>query len=174
MLSPVDAANCPSDLLSRTSVPEKSKRQFRLFSLAFHHFPDIIAVRILRNTLATSDGFAILELQGRDLGNLFIVLCMWPMLLLGSWYWFWGCWGHLFFTYAVPIVPLVIVFDGLVSCLRTRREGEVMKLIREAVRGDEGGLEGWRFETGGELHTWPTGTMQYFIGIKEDSSGDSR
>jgi len=65
----------------------------------------------------------------------------------------------------VPVVPFVVVFDGLVSCLRTRRDGEVMELIRRTGKG----VEGWRFETGSEVHTWPVGSMQYFIGVKEES-----
>jgi len=170
----VDAANAPRNILALAGTPtygnaltrtHNEKKIFRLFSLAFHHFPDPLAISILQNTLGTSDGFAIFELQGRDVGNLLTVLTLAPLLWLGSWYWFWGCWGHLFWTYVVPVVPFVVVFDGLVSCLRTRRDGEVMELIRRTGKG----VEGWRFETGSEVHTWPVGSMQYFIGVKEES-----
>ncbi|KAL2047246.1 hypothetical protein N7G274_001265 [Stereocaulon virgatum] len=164
----VDAANAPQDLLSLAGTREGTNKQtFRLFSLAFHHFPDPLAVAILQDTLATSSGFAILELQGRDFGNIFTVLMLGPLLWLGSWYWFWGQWGQLFWTYIVPIVPFVLVFDGIVSCLRTRRDGEVMALIREAVKSGGCSLDGWRFEMGTALHTWPTGRMQYFVGVRE-------
>ena len=159
----VDAANAPTDIQDLANVPHaSSKRVFRLFSLAFHHFPDPLAVSILQNTFEMSDGFAIFELQGRDIGNLFTVACMWPLLFMGSWWWFWGQWKHLFWTYVVPVVPFVLVFDGIISCLRTRRDDEVMKLIRQA-----GNADGWRFETGREVHTYTGGTMQYFIGIRE-------
>lgn len=170
----VDASDAPNDLFAladvprygNTIVPGHRKKTFRLFNLAFHHFPDPLALSILRNTLETSDGFAIFELQGRDLGNLLTVCTLAPLLWMGSWYWFWGQWEHLFWTYVIPVVPFVIVFDGLVSCLRTRRKGEIMDLIRRAD-GGKGLVHGWRFEAGGEVHTWPTGTMQYFVGIKE-------
>lgn len=166
----VDAANAPANIQEIANVPNRdNKKVFRLFSLAFHHFSDPLATSILRNTLATSDGFAIFELQGRDMGNLFTVFCMWPLLFGGSWYWFWGQWEHLFYTYVIPIVPFVLVFDGYISCLRTRREGEIMELIRKA-----GGAEGWTFETGREVHTWTGGTMQYFIGIREKPGKKSR
>lgn len=159
----VDAANAPTNIQELANVPARdSKQVFRLFSLAFHHFPDPLAISILRNTLATSDGFAIVELQGRDVGSLFTIFCMWPLLFMGSWWWFWGQWEHLFYTYVVPIVPFVVVFDGFISCLRTRRPHEVEGLINLA-----GGSEGWRFETGREVHTWTGGTMQYFIGVRE-------
>ena len=142
-------------------------KMFRLFSLAFHHFDDELAERILKNTLENSAGFAIFELQGRDAGNLFTVLAMAPVLMAGSWWWYWGDWWHLFFTYLIPVVPFVVVFDGLVSCLRTRREAEIMRLLHEASAGVEGGLQGWRFEVGEERHTWPVGMISYFIGVKQ-------
>lgn len=63
----------------------------------------------------------------------------------------------------VPVVPFVLVFDGVVSALRTRREGEVLGLIKKCGAS----MEGWRFETGSEVHTWTGGNMNYFIGIKE-------
>lgn len=59
----VDAADAPRDLLERVSGLEgtgednKKKKVMRLFSLAFHHFDDELAERILRNTVETSDGF---------------------------------------------------------------------------------------------------------------------
>lgn len=170
--SSVDAANAPKDLLALAGAPsygnairkDKNKKIFRLFNLAFHHFDDPLAISILQNTLETSHGFAIFELCGRDVGNLFTELMLAPLLWLGSWYWFWGQWEQLFWTYIVPVIPFVVVFDGLISCLRTRRESEVRALI--AKTGSN--LEGWRFETGSAVHTWPTGTMQYFIGIKEE------
>ena len=179
----VDAANAPRDLLDWVVVEgegkatttrgggvggssNQKKKIFRLFNLAFHHFDDDLAREIMRNTLETSEGFAIFELQGRDVGNLVTVLLIAPLLWMGSWYWFWGQWGHLFWTYIVPVVPIVTVFDGLVSCLRTRRDQEVLKLVNEAAKAG-GGLNGWKFEAGGETHTWPIGSMQYLIGVKD-------
>ena len=63
----------------------------------------------------------------------------------------------------VPVVPFVLVFDGVISSLRTRRETEVLGLISKCGAS----TEGWRFETGSEVHTRTGGTMNYFIGIKE-------
>ena len=172
--SSVDAANAPADLLKLAGKSSRTQgKVFRLFSLAFHHFSDPLAVRILRNTLSTSDGFAVLELQGRDVGSLFIILMMGPTLMLGSWFWFWGQWAHLFWTYIIPVVPFVVVYDGIISCLRTRRDGEIMSLLREAAKAEGRSLDEWRFETGRAVHTWPTGTMQYFIGIKQRESKKS-
>ena len=144
----------------------EAEKMFRLFSLAFHHFDDELATKILRNTLQTSDGFAIFELQGRDVGNIFTVLMMTPIIFLSSWWWFWGQWKPLFWTYIIPVIPFVLVYDGIISCLRTRRPHEVMALLKRASADLDGDVDGWRFEVGEQIHSWPTGTMGYFVGIK--------
>jgi hypothetical protein len=46
---PVDAANVPEELVGR--YRGEGKRVFRLFNLAFHHFDDGLARRILRGTV---------------------------------------------------------------------------------------------------------------------------
>ncbi|KAL9014441.1 MAG: hypothetical protein Q9173_000923 [Seirophora scorigena] len=181
--APINACCTPANMLSLTRPPllllagssssqeqKKSgekKKPFHLFSLAFHHFPDPLARLVLRDALAASAGFAVLELQARDLPSLLTMLLLAPALWLSSWYRFWGDWTHLFFTYAVPLVPLVVVLDGLVSCLRTRTPEEVLALM-EGVAG----TEGWRFESGREAHTWPTGEVNWFVGIKEGGGLD--
>lgn len=52
----VDAANVPPGLVGR--YKKEGKKVMRLFSLAFHHFDDPLARRILKNTVETSDAFA--------------------------------------------------------------------------------------------------------------------
>ncbi|CAF9913492.1 MAG: hypothetical protein HETSPECPRED_001570 [Heterodermia speciosa] len=163
--SSVDAGDAPKDILALATGDEsrQQKKVFRLFSLAFHHFDDPAARRILQNTLETSSGFGIFELQDRTLEGLLTALVLFPSLWAGSWYWFWGDWTHLFWTYVIPVVPFVVVFDGLMSCVRMRSGEEILRLM-EGLKGKEG----WRFETGSTMHTWPTGRMTYFVGIKDD------
>lgn len=50
----VDAANAPESLQTQY---QKGKKFFRIFNLAFHHFDDELASKILADTLRTSDGF---------------------------------------------------------------------------------------------------------------------
>lgn len=65
----VDAADAPRDLVERVvggeaeggrrnKKKQKQEKVMRLFSLAFHHFDDELAERILRNTVECGDGFA--------------------------------------------------------------------------------------------------------------------
>lgn len=155
------------------------KKQFRLFSLALHHFPDAQASLILHHALRTSSGFGIFELQARTLEHMILMMFFGPLMWMGGWWWFWGQWDLLFWMYIVPVVPFVVVFDGLVSGLRTRTEGEIMELlVRGRGRGGGDGEDGdgdgdeidgekWRFESGVEKHTWLLGEMNWFIAIKE-------
>lgn len=59
----VDAANAPRDLLDGVVTEgvdgdgKEKKKVMRLFSLAFHHFDDDLASKILENTAETADGF---------------------------------------------------------------------------------------------------------------------
>lgn len=56
---PVDASGAPADLLARSAGRAQQQREdgwrkkkvFRLFNLAFHHFDDGLARRILRDTV---------------------------------------------------------------------------------------------------------------------------
>jgi len=40
-------------------------------------------------------------------------------------------WSRLLWTYLVPIIPLVLLFDGVVSCLRTYRPQELCEIIKK-------------------------------------------
>ncbi|UKZ76440.1 hypothetical protein TrVFT333_004144 [Trichoderma virens FT-333] len=61
----VDASNAPKYLMER----QDGKKVMRLFNLSFHHFDDDMAKHILKDTVNTSHGFAIVELQGRSLST---------------------------------------------------------------------------------------------------------
>lgn len=79
-------------------------------------------------------------------------------------FYFWNSPGHLFFTYLVPIVPFIWVYDGYISCLRTRTPEEVRRLLSRNLSSDE--LEKWTFETGQICHTWPIGWLQWIVCFK--------
>ena len=166
----VDAANAPPDLVRNLPPPgcsndvPRSRKIFRLYSLAFHHFPDALAQRILSNTFKTSSGFGIFELQSRTVSALITCTLTWPLLLLISPFYFWRDPGHLFFTYVIPIVPFVVVVDGYTSCLRTRERSE----IEDLVEGLGTEKNDWELRSGRSVHTWPIGELVWLIGTKKD------
>lgn len=172
---PVDASNSPANLLttlepplpspllpSSSSSSQKSPATFRTFHLAFHHFPDPLARAILRNTMQTSAGFAILELQDRSL-SAFLAICLFGLaiLLFAPYYaWKWRSPATLFWCWVVPVVPFVLVFDGCMSALRTRTVDEV-----RALMGDE--EEGWDVRSGKEVHLPPCAELLWIVATKK-------
>ncbi|KAI9891029.1 MAG: hypothetical protein M1814_003380 [Vezdaea aestivalis] len=135
------------------------RKVFRTFFLAFHHFDDQMAKSVLKDAGKRGDGFLIFELVDRDFASFITNLLLWPLLLIITPFYYWQDPVHLFFTYIIPILPFVLVFDGIISSLRCRGKEEI-----RALMGPE--MSDWKLKTGSITHTWPTGNMIYFIGSK--------
>lgn len=159
------------------------EKMFRLFFASFHHFNDKLAKEILASSLEESEGFAIVELVDRRVSSMltnfeeaFVVMLL-PLI------YFIHDPIHLFFTYVIPILPFVLVWDGLISSLRVRTFDELMQLIDSATGRTNTEMRawwrrrhpnehravdraGWRFEGGRYLHTIPNGHLAWFIGYR--------
>ncbi|KAF2093190.1 hypothetical protein NA57DRAFT_48810, partial [Rhizodiscina lignyota] len=176
---PVDATAPPPSVISVTAT--RGSKIFRLFSLSFHHFGDELAAKVLRSSLETSDGFAIIELQDRRVWSLGLMLIDMPLLMLVTLLWFWRDPMHLLFTYTIPILPCIMPWDGLVSCLRTREFHELVQLLEKSATdsakdelhirrtGNQSceviiGEVQWEIFGGRKMHTWPVGYMNWFVG----------
>lgn len=94
-----------------------------------------------------------------------MVSLLWPLAMLLAPVYFWRQPWRLFFTYLVPLVPFVWVFDGYVSCLRTRTVDEVEELMRRAVGAEE--MREWSVRSGAEVHTLLIGKLYWLIATKE-------
>jgi hypothetical protein len=183
----VDATRPPPSALSiTTSSPSPSPstkpqtRIFRLFNLSFHHFPDVLAKQVLRSTLRNSDGFAIIELQDRRFGCLLTMFCNAFLVLAVTPFWFppWRNKIHNLLTYT-GVLPFVLCWDGVSSCIRTRTFEEVMAIVGQiegvepTIRhGKELGerhcdIKDWKFTGRRELHTWPFGFVNFTTGVRE-------
>lgn len=117
---PVDAA----------AVPDSLPGVRTLFN-AFHHFDDPQALAVLRDAVRAGEPIVILEMSERApqtvLGSalipLFVFLAM-PFVRPVNVLW-------LLLTYAVPVLPWTIAWDGLVSHLRTRNPAEMDALTAQ-------------------------------------------
>ncbi|KAF2169802.1 hypothetical protein M409DRAFT_64807 [Zasmidium cellare ATCC 36951] len=192
----VDARNPPFSVISSTTEGDKEAayleglesngtKVFRLFASTFHHFDDETARRVLKSSLETSDGFAVVELQERTIFSLVMVLLENWLLLLMAVFWFWNDPVHLFFTYCVPVLPVTQCLDGLVTCLRIRSFDEVLRLLpkqyeysRDKIETEKDGevveLRDWQFEHTRVLHTWPFGYMNIIVGTCSSSKDGIR
>lgn len=114
----VDARNVPENL-----------KGLRTQFLSFHHFKPKDAQQILQNAIDTSSSIAIFEGQERSFQSImamifspFSVLVTAPFIRPFHI-------GRIIFTYLIPIVPVLILWDGVVSSLRTYSVEEMNELI---------------------------------------------
>jgi hypothetical protein len=145
--SSVHATNVPSEL-----------EGFRTMFSSFHHFPPTQARAILQNAVDARKGVGIFEITSRT-----------PSAIGMMFLWFLSSfvfapfvrpfrWSRFLYTYALPIIPLVLLFDGLVSCLRTYRTGELRELTNGLVAPE------YRWEIGEHLGTFRGLPITYLIG----------
>lgn len=104
---------------------------FRTMFSAFHHFRPEQARSILRDAVNKGFGIGIFEGTPRRLSVIFfmlltplIVLFVTPLIRPFRW-------SRILFTYLIPIIPFVVMFDGVVSVLRTYTLEEMREFIRE-------------------------------------------
>jgi hypothetical protein len=101
----------------------------RTMFLSFHHFKPNDAKQILQNAIDSGNPIAIYEAQERSLPSLlamiFSPITLWlttpfirPFKL-----------GRIIFTYLFPIVPVFVMWDGIVSSLRTYSVKEMKSLV---------------------------------------------
>ena len=69
--------------------------------------------------------------------------------------------GRIIFTYLIPIVPLFVLWDGVVSSLRTYSVEEMKELT-----GELKGAENYAFEIGREPSG--PGAMLYLLATPKD------
>ena len=121
LTTPIDAADVPMSL-----------KGFRTLFTSFHHFRPESARAILANAVDNGEGVGIFEYTERNwliwgLPTLLIPLFVWlctPFMRPFRW-------RRLLWTYLVPIVPVVAVWDGFVSNLRTYSVEELHDLVEQ-------------------------------------------
>lgn len=80
----------------------------------------------------------------------------------------WRSPATLLFTYLVPVLPLVLVFDGWVSALRTRTPDEVEALLRTCgAEGGEDEIARWEVRSGKTGFMWPVGKLNWIVCVRK-------
>jgi hypothetical protein len=117
---PVDALNAPEQLSG-----------FRTMFTAFHHFQREHAKGILADAVRKNQGIAIFEMTERSFPSL-LLICFSPISL-----WLFTPrikpfrWSRILFTYLIPIIPLMTLWDGWISCLRTYTPDELIEMTKD-------------------------------------------
>jgi hypothetical protein len=146
---PVDAAKIPAQL-----------RGFRTLFTSFHHFSPDEAAAIIQNAVDTRQGIAIFEApRRRTLSILMAVLMPLSALLMGPFIRPFRL-SRMIWTYVLPVIPFVLWFDGILSCLRAYSLAELSELIRHLKPND------YKWEIGERMGL--LAPMTYVLGYAEN------
>ncbi len=149
-----------SNSVDATNVPENLIGVRTLFS-SFHHFPPHLAKGILQDAIDKNAPIAIFELANRSLMS-HIHSSLGAMLGLGFSTPFIKPFNilRLVFTYILPILPLLVIWDGIASNLRTYAPEEMNELIDQLDN-----KASYEWQTGFAKGAIPGSKVSYLIGI---------
>ena len=117
---PVDAMKVPATL-----------KGLRTMFTSFHHFPPEDARAILQNAVDAGESIGIFEATKRAPSAIGLIFAGILLLFLHTPRIRPFRWSRLFWTYLIPVIPLVLLFDGVVSCLRTYRPPELRAMVEK-------------------------------------------
>ncbi|MFX0557504.1 hypothetical protein ACOCEA_11945 [Maribacter sp. CXY002] len=147
--TPVDAKNVPPEL-----------KGLRTQFLSLHHFRPNDAKQILQNAIDTNSAIAIFEAQERSVPSILAMLFSPISVVLTTPFIQPFKLGRIICTYLIPIVPLFVLWDGLVSSLRTYSVKEMNELV-----SDLNGKESYDWEIN-RVKSGP-GIILYLLGTKK-------
>lgn len=147
---------CPDPVDAR-QLPARLDGMRILFN-GFHHFPPADAQGILQDAVDRQAALGIFEIAERTPRKLLAVLFGVPLLVFALT----PCirpltFSRLFWTYCVPLAPVLIVWDGLVSLLRTYSRADLLAMAT-ATGGD------YHWECGRLDLPFPAVPITYLIG----------
>jgi hypothetical protein len=149
---PVDARNVPENL-----------KGLRTQFLLLHHFKPADARLILQNAVDSRSAIVIFEGQERSFTSLLAMFLSPLSVLLATPFIRPFKFGRIFFTYLVPIVPIFVWWDGIISSLRTYSVKEMNELVKTVEN-----FETFEWEIG-KLKSGP-GVVLYLLGTKKVQS----
>lgn len=151
--SPVDATRVPADLAG-----------FRTMFTSFHHFPPAQARAILQDAVDARQGIGIFEVTRRSASAMALMFVWFLAPLAFTPFIRPFRWSRLLYTYVLPLIPFVLLFDGIVSCLRSYRPQE----LHEMTQGLAGPEYCW--EVGDQTGQAGGPPITYLIGYPSEPS----
>jgi len=118
LATPVDATDVPADV-------DGVRTMFN----AFHHFAPDAARAILADAVAKRRAIAIFEATRHRAVGLVVMPLQMPAILLLTPFVRPFRWSRLLFTYIVPLIPFMVLFDGIVSFLRLYSADELAAIV---------------------------------------------
>ena len=158
MKNSFDNIDYVSEAIDVRDVPAQLEGLRTLF-IAFHHFRPSDAKKILQNAVDSQSPIAIFEVQERSIPSILAMLFSPIIVLLTTPFIRPFKIGRIMFTYLIPIVPLFVLWDGMVSALRTYSVKEMNGLISQLDNQSSFSWEVKRMKT-------RQGLILYLIGTK--------
>lgn len=165
---PVDASAMPPELVG-----------FRTLFTSFHHFRPNTARAILADAVRNRAGIGIFEFTYRIpwllalllvVPSLIGIILIAPLMLFVMPFVRPVRFAPLFFTYVVPILPLLMpligVWDGAVSCLRTYTVAEMLEMAHSVSSAEPGRVDSYRWKAGTvPTAVYPYMPVSYLVGV---------
>jgi hypothetical protein len=155
-----DVFSFREESVNALDVPKELKG-LRTQFLSFHHFKPANAKRILQNAVDNGVPIALFEAQERDFQHLIKNMFSPLSVLLTTPFIRPFKLGRIIFTYFIPIVPLFVLWDGVISVLRTYTVEELKEMTKMLAHS--------------HTYVWEVGkhkngpiTILYLLGYKKD------
>ncbi len=142
----VDATGVPADLPG-----------FRTIFTAFHHFRPAEARAILADAVRQGQGIGVFEISRRAPREIAVIALTWLAVVAFVPFIRPFRWSRLAWTYLPPVLPVVGLFDGIVSCLRTYSPRELRELLH--------GLDTYNWQVGETRGRWSPLAVTYLVGV---------
>jgi hypothetical protein len=155
-----------TDSIDATQIP-KYLRGFRTLFNSFHHLNPSQARGLLQDSVNKRQAIGIFEAPARH------TLTFLSILLIPIATWVFAPfrrpvrWSRLLWTYLIPVIPFVLFFDGVVSCLRAYSVGE----LHDMTSGLDSSA--YRWEIGEKSGGWLPLRITYLIGRPHDLAADA-
>lgn len=152
--------------IDATQIPGHLEGFRTLFS-SFHHLNPDEARSLLRDSVNKRQAIGIFEAPARH------ALTLISLLLIPIAAWLFVPFRRPFrlsrflWTYLIPVIPFVLFFDGLISCLRAYSLGELQEMTSELETA------GYRWEIGEQPGGFLPVRITYLFGFPRTVSADS-
>ena len=138
----------------------KDLKGLRTQFLSLHHFKPNDAKQILQNAVDSESSIAIFEAQERSVASVFAMVFSPLTVLFTTPFIKPFKIGRIIFTYIIPLVPIFVMWDGVISALRTYSVKEMNQLVDSLNN-----KESFNWEIG-KIKSGPSVVM-YLIGVKK-------
>ena len=127
--------NFEAESVDARRVPDHLEGLRTMFS-ALHHFRPADARAILQSAVDSGQPIAAFEIVNRHPFTLLMMLMVAIPVMLSVPFLRPFRWSWLLFTYLIPIIPLFVMWDGFVSCLRVYSKDELREMVDTLEGGD--------------------------------------